>query len=201
MSQAPLPPGFQPGPQVPAGATPTAGYVSPAPARGGTSTGTKWLIGCLLGGCGVVVLVFVALFVIGGVALLQNFSVSTNASVPSDFPVYPRAVKQAGFSMKARNGAAGQGVTLIQWRAAGRGGPITAWYKDQLNRGDWVVAGSDDALGRITFRRRSSGAQAILQVRDQLAQTVIQLEMTEDQPLAQGAHPTSTDTPNPDFSP
>jgi hypothetical protein len=198
MSQAPLPPGFQPGPPVPAGAGP-AGYVAATPARSGTSTGTKWLIGCLLGGCGVIVLLFVALFVIGGVALLQNFSLSTNASVPSDFPVYPHAVKQAGFSMKARKD--GQGLTLIQWRAAGRGGQITAWYKDQLSRGDWEVLGSDDTLGRITFRRRSSGSQAVLQVRDQIAQTIIQLQMTDDQPLAQGAHPTSTEAPNPDVSP
>ncbi|MFN2465304.1 MAG: hypothetical protein ABR598_03455 [Candidatus Dormibacteria bacterium] len=171
------------------------GNVPAAGTGGGVSRGTKWLVGCLVGGCGVVVLLILLVTVVGGVALLRNFSLSAQAPIPTDFPVYPGAQQQAGFAMKSRDGTPGQGVALVQWRVVGRGSAVKAWYQDQLNRGDWEVVTGDAGVGRFTFRRRSTGARATLLVQDQLAQTIIQLGMTDDQPLARGAHPLARETP------
>ncbi|HEY8741296.1 MAG TPA: hypothetical protein VIN56_11960, partial [Candidatus Dormibacteraeota bacterium] len=180
-------------PPLPVAAGP--GYATGVQASPGMSRGTKWLVGCLAGGCALTLVVLIGAFLIGGLAFSRNFSLQGGARVPSDFPVYPGAKQQAGFTVKSKDGNPGRAISLVQWQVAARGGPVNTWYRDQLNRGDWEILRTDDALGRLTFRRRSTGAVDTLQIRDQLAQTLVQLLVSGDQPLERGAHPAPTDVP------
>lgn len=165
----------------------------------GMSRGTKWLIGCLVGGCGTVILLAI-IGVVAGVIIASRFvDFQAGAKVPGDFPVYPGARQQTAITLKARDGDPTHSATLIQWRIAGRGDRVVAWYRDHLNQGDWKIV-SDDAAG-IEFRRRSTGARDLLQVRDQFTQTIVQIAITGDQPLERGAHPVITDSPVPEISP
>ena len=171
-------------------------YTLPAPPEGvplppagpGMSRGTKVLLWSL-GGCAMVaVLVVVGSMVAAGIFFTHNFNLRTSGvAAPLDFPVYPGAQETAamGFSSKQRPEAA---ANLVQWQVKVGGGKVAPWYREHLNEGDWEVL--DEARpGYIVFRRRSTGAEATLQVQDQFVQTVIQLLMTDDQPLGPGAHP------------
>jgi hypothetical protein len=163
------------------------------------SRGTKWLVGCLVGGCGGVLLLVVLGLVVGGIMASRFVSFQAGASLPADFPVYPGARQQTAFTIKPKSGAQTSAVTLVQWQVVARGDRVTPWYRDHLNRGDWEVV-MEDAAG-ITFRRRSTGARALLQIRDQLTQTLVQLATSGDQPLQRGAHPVPSDSPLPQISP
>lgn len=163
------------------------------------SRGTKWLIGCLVGGCGGVLLLLVLGLVVGGIVASRFVSFQAGASHPADLPVYPGARQQAAFTLKPRRGDQDSAVTLVQWQVVARGDKVTHWYRDHLNQGDWEVVREDSA--GITFRRRSTGARALLQISDQFTQTLVQLAVSGNQPLERGAHPVLTDSPQPGTSP
>ena len=167
----------------------------PPPARG-MGRGTKVLLWSL-GGCGIItVLLVVGAVIFGGVMINRMFNLQVgNVAAPHDFPVYPGAQSQAGMKMGAKNGTPSQSITLVQWQAPDGGDKVSAWYGQHLNQGDWEI--TDHIASQIHFRRRSTGAKAILQVTGQLTRSVVQLEMTGDQPLDAGATPVGTDTPAP----
>lgn len=169
------------------------------PVAGGGMSGTRWLIGCLVGGCGGVLLLTVLGLVVGGIVASRFVSFQPGANPPPDFPVYPGARQQAAFTLKPKSGDQGLAVTLVQWQILGSGQRVTPWYRDHLNQGDWEVVKEDSA--GITFRRRSTGARALLQIHDQFTQTLVQLTVSGDQPLQRGAHPTLSDSPQPGISP
>ena len=158
--------------------------------------GTKVLLWSL-GGCSIVAVVLVvAAVVFGGLAFSRAFNLQVGRTVaPGDFPVYPGAKLSPGIRMGARDGGASQSVTLVQWSAPDGGDRVLAWYGQHLNQGDWAVI--DRSGSRVHFRRRSTGSTALLQVQGQLSSSVVQLEMTGDQPLAPGATPLSADSPPP----
>lgn len=174
------------------------GSVQPV-AGAGMSRATKWLVGCLVGGCGGVLLLMVLGLVVGGIVASRFVSFQPGATRPADFPVYPGARQQAAFTIKPRSGDPGLAVTLVQWQVVGGGQKVIPWYRDHLNQGDWEVVKEDSA--GITFRRRSTGARALLQIRDQFTQTLVQLTMSGDQSLERAAHPVLTDSPQPGISP
>jgi hypothetical protein len=163
------------------------------------SRGTKWLIGCLVGGCGGALLLMVLAVVVGGIMASRFVSFQAGASLPADFPVYPGARQQTAFTLKPRSGDPASAVTLVQWQVVARGDKVAAWYRDHLNQGDWEVV-REDSTG-ITLRRHSTGARALLQIRDQFTQTLVQLATSGDQPLRRGAHPAPSDSPLPEISP
>jgi len=156
--------------------------------------GTKVLLWSL-GGCSIVaVLLVIAAVVVGGVAFSRAFNLHVGHTVaPGDFPVYPGAKVSPGIQMGARNGGARESVTLVQWQAPDGGDRVAAWYGQHLNQGDWAVI--EQSGSRFQFRRRSTGARALLQVQGQLSSSIVQLEMTGDQPLAAGATPLNSDSP------
>ena len=177
------------------------GYPLPAPLPApppsqGMGRGTRVLLWSL-GGCSVVaILLIVGAMVAGGLALTRAFNLQMgHISAPGDFPVYPGAKTSTGIKMGAKDGLAGHSVSLVQWQAPDGGDKVSAWYEKHLNQGDWEVI--DHAGSRFHFRRRSTGATALVQVQGELTNSIIQLEMTGDQPLAPGATPVSTDSPNP----
>jgi hypothetical protein len=157
------------------------------------SRGTKWLIGCLVGGCATIVVLGIIGVVAGGLIASRFVDLSAGAKLPGDFPVYPGARQQTAITVKAKDGDPTHSVTLIQWRIAGGGSKVRTWYRDHLNQGDWEIVSEGPAGTR--FRRKSTGAEDLLLVRDQLAQTIVQLEVTGDQPLERGAHPVLSPVP------
>ena len=170
----------------------TMGYQLPAPPPApGMSRGTRVLLWSL-GGCGVLlVLAIVGGAIFGAVVASRMFNFHVgDVSAPADFPVYPGAVQQTGVTMGSKNPNAPFTVSLVQWTVPARGDKATAWYREHLDAGDWALDGETN--GRISFHRRSTGAVAHLQLRDEVTQTLAQLEMTGDQPLAPGAHPAAT---------
>jgi hypothetical protein len=167
-------------------------YPLPAPPPApGMGRGTRVLLWGL-GTCSVVaILLIVGSLVFGGIAFSRMFNLQLGGTTaPRDFPVYPAARLSTGIKMGAKNGGAGQSITLVQWQVRADASTVRAWYAERLNQGDWEVV--DDTGRAINFRRRSTGAVAILQVTGQLGTSIIQLEMTGDQPLEPGAAPATT---------
>lgn len=150
-----------------------------------------------LGGCSLVaILLLVGAVVVGGLAFTRAFNLQVgHTSAPGDFPVYPGAKVSTGIKMGARDGLASHSITLVQWQAPDGGDRVTAWYLAHLNQGDWELI--DHVGPRLHFRRRSTGATALLQVQGQLTTSAVQLEMTGDQPLGPGARPATTNPPVP----
>ncbi|HXA42843.1 MAG TPA: hypothetical protein VNV65_08040 [Candidatus Solibacter sp.] len=150
-----------------------------------TGRGTKIFIGCLVGGAIIFVLVLGGALVAGGIFFANNFKVGSAVQVPSDFPIYPHARQNAAFTIGARDHDPAHSVSLVQWDAPARPGPVSDFYAAHLNIGDWEVL--DQNSLRIVFRRRSTGNVGTVTLRDQLIHTLIQLQMTGNQPLDPGA--------------
>jgi hypothetical protein len=151
------------------------------------SRGTKIALWSF-GGCALLV----TLLIVGSVVFTLVFaSRAFNLSVgktnaPADFPVYPGSRIQTGISMGAKDKGQNS-IRLVQWSVPASGDTVTTWYVRELDKGDWAI--DDHQAGAIDFHRRSTGAVAHLQVQGELAQSVVQLEMTGDQPLERGASP------------
>jgi hypothetical protein len=144
----------------------------------------------------ITVLLVVGALIFGGVMFQRMFNMQLgNVKAPSDFPVYPGAVAQPGMSMGVKGGRSTVTVRLAQWQAPDGADKVAPWYEQHLNQGDWEV--TDHVASQIHIRRRSTGARAILQVTGQLTRSVVQLEMTGDQPLDAGATPVATDSAMP----
>ena len=174
-----------------------AGYPLPAPPPTPRMPGSTRVLLWSLGGCGVLVVLLVAgSLVFGAVVASRMFNLHIgDIAAPADFPVYPGSRMQTGVSMGTRGRSAHHTISLVQWSVPARGTTVVAWYRQHLDEGDWAV--ETETAGGISFHRRSTGAAAQLQVHDQVAQTLVQLEMTGDQPLAPGAHPDGTNAPSP----
>ncbi len=121
----------------------------------------------------------------GGIFFANNFKVDSTVQVPSDFPIYPHARQNAAFTIGAKDHDPAHSVGLVQWDAAARPGPVRDFYAARLNIGDWEVL--DQNPLRIVFRRKSTGHIGMVTIRDQLLHTLIQLQMTGNQPLEPGA--------------
>ena len=177
------------------------GYPLPAPPPTPPMAKATRVLLWSLGGCGVLAVLLIAGSVVFGAVVASrtfNFHIGDTAA-PADFPVFPGSRLQTGVTMGARKQGAQYTFSLVQWSVPARGTTVISWYREHLDQGDWAV--EVETAGRISFHRRSTGAAARLLVRDQVAQTLVQLEMTGDQPLAPGAHPGVTNAPSPNFSP
>ncbi|MGI8609218.1 MAG: hypothetical protein ACR2MY_08345 [Candidatus Dormibacteria bacterium] len=163
------------------------------------SRGTKVALWSL-GGCGVLVLLLViGSLVFGAIVATRTFNIHLDSRAPADFPVYPGSQLQTGVSLGAKNHGAAGSFSLVQWSVAANTDMVMTWYKEHLDQGDWAYGGEES--GVISFHRRSTGAVAHLVVRNQVTQTLVQLEVAGEQPLDAGAHPATTDVPSPDASP
>jgi hypothetical protein len=129
----------------------------------------------------------VGVVVVGGLLVSRNLDITTAAGVPSDFPVYPNALKQASFTVGAKDNNPRHSISMAQWSARGGSAQVRKFYEANLNTGDWEIL--SHSFNRYRFRRRSTGAVAQLQIQDQVIQTLVQLAMTGDQPLDAGANP------------
>ncbi len=164
-------------PPPPAGSSPSS--------RPSSSRGAKILIGCLVGGALIFVLLIAGALLVGGIFFANNFKVGSTVNVPADFPIYPHARQNAAFTIGSRDRDPAHSVSLVQWTAPGRPGPVRDFYTASLNSGDWEIL--DQNSLRIVFQRRSTGHTGQVMIRDQLIHTLIQLQMTGDEPLEAGA--------------
>ena len=164
------------------------------------SRGTKILLWSLGGCMTVAILVVVAALVVGGIAFSRTFNLRlAGVSAPADFPVYPGARQSAAFGVAARGSSRGA-ENLVQWQVQAPYDKVASWYRNHLDEADWEVV--DEPLpGQLVIRRRSTGAVARVRVQGQLVQTLVQLVMTDDQPLAPGVHPAAGQVPDPGLSP
>ena len=121
----------------------------------------------------------------GGIYITRNLSFGTAVSVPADFPVYPHARRGTSFRVAARDGDPAHAVSVVTWVSRDGADAVRQFYAASLDRGDWEVI--DQNNSRIVFRRKSTGNFALLSIRGELLQTVIQLQMTGAQPLDPGA--------------
>lgn len=159
----------------------------PPPPQATTSRNNRTILGCLIGGALLFVAIAVGVVAVGGFLVSRNLNITNSAGVPSDFPVYPHALRQASFTIGARDSNPRHRISMAQWGVRGGSTPVHKFYDASLNMGDWEII--NQTFNRYRFRRRSTGAVAQLQIQDQVIQTVVQLAMTGDQPLDPGAQP------------
>lgn len=166
----------------------TANYSTlPPPPPPTTSRNTRFIVGCVIAGAVLFVALAVGVVAVGGLLVSRNLNITTAAGVPSDFPVYPHALRQASFTVGARDNNPRHSISMAQWSARGGSARVRRFYEESLNTGDWEILSHH--FDRYSFRRRSTGAVAQLQIQDQVIQTLVQLAMTGDQPLGAGTHP------------
>jgi hypothetical protein len=126
--------------------TPVMGVASamPPPRR------SRAWIGWLAGGCAVLLVLGVIGAGFGLFSLVRQFQNGAFNCLPSDFPQYPGTTVS---SEKTSVGTIRQCTIVLESNDGVA--PVTAFYKQELDTGDWAITSSDPASGEFSFRLRS----------------------------------------------
>ncbi len=123
----------------------------------GTRRSFAW-VWWLAGGCAVLAVVAVVAAVLGLSSLVSTFQRGGFSCLPSGFPAYP------GTTVASENTFVGTGLPAgatkecnLILESNDDVATVTAWYRSQLNSGDWAVV-TEDAGGTIFFKSSSKAA-------------------------------------------
>lgn len=165
----PPPPSQQPAPVPSVYGYPQPLY-APAPPRRPV---WPWLIG----GCAALAF----LGIVGGVVLIlllaKGLQAGTLNCYGSDFPAYPNQTVQNVNTFQGTGGSSCHMVVEVNADSA----TATAYYTANLNSGDWVITGTDQSTGIISFKRRSNPkVHGTVELLGHGSHTQVQIEVVTD---------------------